>query len=56
MPVYLNKIQAYEQKSEETVYKYYNQLHIIFKVNSGLSSDVNILQLLFIWQTSSLVL
>ena len=56
MPVYFNKIQAYAQKSEETVYKYYNQLHIIFKENSGLSSDVNISQLLFIWQTNTLVL
>ena len=56
MPVYLNKIEAYPQKSEETVCQYYNQLHIIFKENSNLSSDVNASQLPFIWQTTSLVL
>ena len=56
MPVDWNKIQACPQKSEETVRKYYNQLHIVFKENSGLPSDVDSSQVVFIWQTSSLVL
>ena len=40
-PVDWNKIQACTQKSDEPVYDSYNRFHIIFKANSGLSSDVD---------------
>ena len=39
-PVDGNKIQVFTQKSDEPVHDYYNWLHIVFKENSGLPSDV----------------
>ena len=33
------KIQSCAEKSDEPVHEYYTQFHIIFKENSGLSSD-----------------